>query len=967
MIVLCLMLVLFTFISEAQDLSLDDPPLRNRIMIETLDRGQVAVIGAAGAVFTPSQVAVRHLYTGTTAFANASFDGSFRVEVEGTPDAPYLVSVARSFPENERRTYKMLPGAGVVVQRPPDAQRNISFALGGELAFGASLWEADGQINQLDFAPGEWVSLLLDVRMSLPEANINLDYQMRGQLRLRRILDADGQQLSTAKDIQANWSSLLTPTGLPILGVSEADIILASANAENVQMDEENNTVSFRLSFDEIIPDDLAAGYYVPVFAGEAAIANSIFFDWYDNRILGTGGDSPTGSSETRLPLILRVGEVETPRLIWSVLDFIAAEDQDVAGLSNLVNHTPSTIIRQPGTYSLLPAILGLLPAGDEDTVPFVPLQSGRVSLAITRPDGTSEQLGDAIVVQPFVRDNQLRLGAFDLNMDYEFSDYGDYEIRLAGTVEDIYGNRYAGGGTYHLMIAEALRIHPAVLPGTTFTVGDLFNPLYETTPAMPPGAPRDIEFVVDHSKQEEPLQVCMDSGSVLPRLLLRCEFEWEQAGEYRIDYTVRYEDRAGRLWADSIRMAGVVVEAGAVASGQRGIADYDRQQQAWFDTSVYPADAPESSSIVHLPYFSGDVAYLPDAETAGLNPVLMGGDYQYINIVRPDGVSLRQFVRASDADFDARIHNEDLLNGQIGAGRAGNRPDDVLFIFGGTVSDATIAGYAAGAVVTNADSARVTPPFSQAVFSDQNKAIDLIFLPTDLRSGAIVLRDAAGGSEAVGMTGYLFPPLAGELTVQLSAQNQQPTILPTTRISPFGYYNGSVIEANRDGLWRIRAAATFNGPTSAGSLAGPISAQIPGAENNELFVFVALQDAPLLESNRDAISTVASGQAFLINLRVPQAWMDVRAYYVLRTASRILEQGELATFANQSNYQFNWPQIARLYPNLEATANEASDMDEITLSFAMIGTDEAGSQGFRVRTFTLRGNQLYSFNRREE
>src|SRR5687768_3202496 len=39
--------------------------------------------------------------------------------------------------------------------------------------------------------------------------------------------------------------------------------------------------------------------------------------------------------------------------------------------------------------------------------------------------------------------------------LDYAFTQYGRYEITMSGWVEDVYGNRYDGGGTYEVIAAD--------------------------------------------------------------------------------------------------------------------------------------------------------------------------------------------------------------------------------------------------------------------------------------------------------------------------------------------------------------------------------------------------------------------------------------------------------------------------------------------------------------------------------
>ncbi len=163
------------------------------------------------------------------------------------------------------------------------------------------------------------------------------------------------------------------------------------------------------------------------------------------------------------------------------------------------------------------------------------------------------------------------------------------------------------------------------------------------------------------------------------------------------------------------------------------------------------------------------------------------------------------------------------------------------------------------------------------------------------------------------------------------------------------------------NGVYTVYVDATYSGETSAGLLPEPVYGTVLGADNRGYLMFVVDRDAPMLTSNRESISTVASGQAFSINLSAPDDWTDVSAYFVGRTAQQILEQGELDTFSNQASYTFNWAELAGIFPNLEAFATMPSDIDEVTLSFAMTGIDSSGNTQTQARIFTLRGNTLYT------
>jgi hypothetical protein len=279
-----------------------------------------------------------------------------------------------------------------------------------------------------------------------------------------------------------------------------------------------------------------------------------------------------------------------------------------------------------------------------------------------------------------------------------------------------------------------------------------------------------------------------------------------------------------------------------------------------------------------------------------------------------------------------------------------------VMFLFGGTVDGDDIRGYSALAVVTNEDAARVVPPFTEPLFSLRDEPIYMFVLPTGVRPGQVL---EVGNKFA--HVGYVAPTVAADIYTEIITPSGE-VIQQASKASTFGYFydSGYDFTVSEAGVYRVFTQASYNGMTSAGQLNDTFTGHPLGAE--EYFVFVVPGGEPMLTTPRESISEVASGQTFTINVRAPEAWTDVAAYYVVRTASTILVQGTLDTFANQTNYQFNWSQIARIFPNIESAATEPSDMDEITFSFAMTGLDANGTSQIQARVFTLRGNMLYTF-----
>ena len=66
------------------------------------------------------------------------------------------------------------------------------------------------------------------------------------------------------------------------------------------------------------------------------------------------------------------------------------------------------------------------------------------------------------------------------------FDQYGQHTIAMIGSVDDVWGNRYTGGGTYDLWVARELDMDPGVLPGTPLAVDDHFNPTVQLYPRVP-------------------------------------------------------------------------------------------------------------------------------------------------------------------------------------------------------------------------------------------------------------------------------------------------------------------------------------------------------------------------------------------------------------------------------------------------------------------------------------------------
>lgn len=666
---------------------------------------------------------------------------------------------------------------GIVHSAGAQMDNPVRFTIGGPVAQGAGTWFADGSLNQLRFNAGDQLQMQLDVTLGAPNLPQTLvGVSMVGELSLEPIINANGQQATGGLTSNNGWSAVLTPSGMPVDNM-RSDFVLGETIVPSPLVLRREDTLIFGMDFDLTLPEDLPDGVYGLVFEGFGQIADGERFGWQMNGLFGEG----PGISRlhlTRLPVLLTVGEVESGHLVWSLFydqpsdgsrGVLAQEDQTQAALSNRVRFNSPTYILQPFAdiagevpirYPLEPYLVSAMPnAHDSSGAPLIPFAfpGGHIAVKVTRPDGTVDDLGRVDILQ-----NQLSTASDDdrvhfggqspldvyrlstLNpaiASYQFPQYGEYSIDLRGEIQDVWGNSYTGGGTYNVVVAEMFDLTAGVMSGTPFEVGDHFFAGLQVSP----GAPADVTITA----RIYPL----DGGEVIEHIItgqanrggvfVGESFEFTTPGEYVIDYDARYTDSAGRLWAGSLRSAGVIAtpDATLIAHGRRGLRGYfPGVRPAWFTTQRY---GPSSGNYrLTYPYQSGDVLWYaadtgntvqpslsvqdtagsyaqwlknalidfiaPEDEAidrkvaraelpvwtvsrgkpgyAGLDSAPVNEAYTYVSVVRPS-LSVRQFVLGSnDSGLPLYWDMDDPYNEQIGSGLRGDRVGDFAFLFGGAV-----------------------------------------------------------------------------------------------------------------------------------------------------------------------------------------------------------------------------------------------------------------------------------------
>ena len=654
----------------------DDPPKAALISISspTAD-GEVTLSGAVGAVTPQSAVVATTLETGHFTTAQAADDGSFTATLFAPPGTSILIkadpvgtSVAEFVPvagdggseillSNGERGGRLSPLAGLpgTILRVADLP-GADISIGGAGRFrwdGLPVWTFHGSINTQTLTPRDPLRVRGTVRVDSPALQGVNALPVHTTLRLERLSDTDGSSILSHNTFASTFP---TPTGLPI----ERDSLWWDAELQAYQEVPLTKTAATQaeaeIDLTLPLPPDLPAGYYRPFLhfyspdmPAEDPPSRSV--------ILLLHQAARSFSQQARLPII-RIGHPASPRLDWPLLldtlsngsrGVVAVEDADRFGIAQRVLTTSDTFViprrdaasGQPLTYRLEPFVptvsLGNGSSGNFPAPPLIPFRfpSGRLTVKIHHPDGTETVLGPAPFVQSRLKSlvddegvlldeggghisDAYQLSTMDPRFEVTFPQDGLHVITVEGTIDDIWGHTWTGGGTYDVHVGRVLALDTAVLPGTHFEVGDGFNPGLVVSPPVT----AEVEVRLQHIPHSDVSQ--LQERVIRGRTNRFGYFQpagnsvvFEQPGEYRVDITARGEDVQGQLWMGSRTWGGVVapVDPLIVAHGRRGIDEQETIGPQWFTRDQI--GIPIGSSHVPFPFQSGDVSWLENEDAA--------------------------------------------------------------------------------------------------------------------------------------------------------------------------------------------------------------------------------------------------------------------------------------------------------------------------------------------------------------
>jgi uncharacterized protein (TIGR03437 family) len=766
-------IVLIAAPSGAQNAPLpvpDAPPRASLITLSAPDsNGRVTVTGAAGAAPGNVSVLLISLNTGHYTRVVAGSNGSFT----GSVFAPYGSTIlARTYSERGPGTILYVParsglggGGGV-----PFSGSGWTLHVFQAPSYSPS-WTLDGTIDSARLNPGESLTVRGTLRVVSSQIQAGSRIRVQTGLAIERLTGPDGVATCAVNMLS---SAILTPTGLPI---ENSFNIFGPNSRATLDLMVEPGAAMGTIELTLPLPADFLAGYYLPYlsFAFEG-----IQFDPPSEGVTGVGshfGRPPSqggGQNAMYLPVI-RLGNPAPPRMFWSLLvDTLnngtrgvrAVEDRNLYGIVPRVATNSDTFIvprTNPATgapyrYRLEPFVVQQA-VGTGDVPPNPPkiplrLPSGSLTVRIEQPDGSVQTIGPAPFAQirmktPVGRNGGLlddggghithayELSTMDPSFEVAFTRDGLHRITVEGSVEDVWGNVWSGGGAYEVYVARPLALDTAVLPGTPFGSGDVFNPAILVTPPVPATVEARLRQLplsdVQRAREQTIRGAANRFGYFSPAgagLIL------QDPGEYRVDITASYIDAQGNLWMGSRTWGGVVASRAPKiqAHGKRGVdggSDANNPRSQWFFRTQ--TGIPIGGSHTFFPFNSGDVAWLQktdsvaptitfqdptnsihalmraraiccnmdqDAASGEITPGSGRADrfhphfdpsrvdlwgYAYVSVQRPL-VRVREEINQSAGVGSPYWRFKDQYALQIGAAPGGDLPNDFKFQYGGVV-----------------------------------------------------------------------------------------------------------------------------------------------------------------------------------------------------------------------------------------------------------------------------------------
>ena len=921
---------------------------------------------------------------------------------------------------------------------PPAGSGQVSFGNSGYTDYGE--WYTD-----VNFSPASWrLATVVTLNARLIVSDLHLAALAAPPLKIvadgfillvtaERTFDADGRLRFASAE---RMSTLLTPTGLPIEGgVLGAATNRFGAYGFRTPVDEfatvplaatkrlaGQRQADFSLKFQ--LPADLPPGIYRLRLDYGVVTAQKRYYNlncesfarrpFFKGRPIESHIYSPpVRASGTHVSGRAVDASAITPRVPWILLNsynsngyrgVVAAQDQPYFGISgrNLIQddvilplYSNPADTRNKLSYSLEPQFL-------TDTIELrtnIPwnFQSGELSIQVTNPDGTTQDLGTAPFIAKTGQWPTTRRSAFTA---WRPPAYGQFTVKATGWLADIWGNRYEGGGAYKFWIANRITLATATFQGQAYPVGNRYGRDIGFAPAVP----ADVEVNAYLFVNSDPNNVrkLSFSGRASPSGMFTAAqgnqaLTFDAPGEYLGHVLARYVDQVGHLWVCSMRHAGVVYppDSPIVARGKKLtiLGKYldrgETRREGWVDT------ATGASYLEHInfPYHPGDVLLIA-SEQQGANkiePVLIyenkenPGPYD----ARVQGIGVSNIQLRTSNGYSPHLFPEYLTDwayyyagaprpgfmsrflvgedgvrapywptspnsfgGQINASSNGDLPGDIYRLIGGVVlrrkgEPPVYAGYTASAFI----------------------------LPKGTKNNRVI---APGSEDVIGSTGerarfFLVgarPGLMYETGASFAPAVQIDPILPVNITAVLRYPDGREVmwqgQGDAGGSFAGSQRVTLDVPgTYTFRLAGVWEGHygyMPGLppEGGEIYVVEKDRpaDAPRLRLNLPVQSTFTPTAGLTIT---GTSTAEV-VHFAAVIPGAVIAQGTRAVTGGRFQYFFDPTAINRQTPTYDTVyipTGRSEIRDVVHLTFSSV---ERAPDGRTYHSFTrviLRGNQV--------
>ncbi|MFH1062000.1 MAG: hypothetical protein V1747_03840 [Candidatus Omnitrophota bacterium] len=921
------------------------------------------------------------------------------------------------------------------------------------------------QINKKDFLPRDPIEIIVDVNIESAAAQEVIE-RLDGLYLLLRAERAFDQQGKYHQFTNNYASTVLTPSGLPIenhdvfsrttytnpaeykdyltpenrtSGISNATPFDRAVFIKKQDLQFTSTGVKAHFALNDIIADDFLAGYYrfqvsvmgkkgsyfyrvnfFPLFCG----TESAFSDW-DLAVLARNC--------SYLPMI-KIKNPRTPKMIWTLFakqfsngmqGVIAKEDSKDFQFSSRhivpadfilpapTQHTPAlTLNLEPDFPTMLAKNMVELEQGSkwEFQTP-IPLQynGGQLEVQITAPDGKIKKIGPS----PFAAASETGATTQNPDFQYTFIQSGKYTVHLTGWIEDVWGNRYNGGGTYEFWAANRLTFATSVKPGTPFSVGESYPPSAIIHPPCPADISFDLKLFRNSSSKDVKQVITKGKANRFGYFYPREKYEkmiFDCPGEYLATITASYTDEQGNFWMGSQRNGSVVApqDSALIVHGaspsRHDISGFSKRGNINYEGLISKSNSPEFNNytvctLFPFPYYSGDVMYmansfhggngmLPALKVTFPQEILPGlqndvrpfstttNNYQpqgypefidkqcygYMSAIRSGFVARYMVTQGTNYIWDAYWQSgANFAGGQINNSYNGDLPQDIYGFLGGIVVKDFTTGinqygiYASmGVIIPKGSYAnRITAPLSEPLVNINGRDHYI----TDV--GAPLPGMVFETSDILRAGAMIFPPIQGVSCQRIitAPSGKKYDFKGTSNkigLAKLVAPEGADIPITEPGVYEVISSCKF----------GDKQGDIIGSGDGKYYIYAVSKD------NYTQYFNLALPPRFTLDYKkilaikglVDANIKNPKIYYTIIMPGMIMDEGILAVQDNSFTYNFSARDFSVQFPQYDIVKYDYPIRqvmaDTVIFTFFLTGENEQNQPVCSVQRFILRGDQ---------